>query len=205
MITGTYSFSYEGLISGLEVNADRVWGALGTPAPESAVTITKRTVVTGKLSLGLQQLSQEHEHVQPMPAIICNAPPDENLVETVTGILLEEGFDLQRIMRATPRLDPTGGLDKQLFYWDIVGRKYNEELLDSLDIHVVITGTDKIIHSQVDELFHPQSYIDLRVRCLHDPRNFDTREAVDTLIGRDDESSLVAKIQRAIDQQIKTA
>ncbi|NJN53927.1 MAG: hypothetical protein HC804_03720 [Anaerolineae bacterium] len=200
-ITGTFSFRYEGLLSGLEIEPDQIWTALGTPASEEAVTITRHTAVTGNLTLGLQQLSQEHEYVQAMPSIICAAPPDENLVEAVTDILLEEGFDLQRIMRTAPRLDPTGRLDKQLFYWDLVGRKYNEELLDSLDIHVVITGSDKIVHSAIDETFQPQSHIDLRVRCLHDPRNTDTPMAVDALVGRSDETSLAAKIQRAVKQR----
>ncbi len=200
MITGTYSFSYEGLISGLEISPDHIWTALGTPAVKDATTISRRTTVTGKLTLGLQQLSQEHEYVKAMPFIVCDVPPDEHLVEAVTDILIEEGFDLQRIMRAAPRLDPTGSLDKQLFYWDIVGRKYNEELLDSLDVHVVITGSDKIVHSGVDDAFQPQSHIDLRVRCLHDPRNTDTPKAVDALIGRSDENSLATKIQKVVDQ-----
>jgi hypothetical protein len=200
IIKGTYSFSYEELLSELEISPDRIWTALGTVASKDAITVTKRTAVSGKLTLGLQNLSQEHEYVQAMPPIVCDLPPNEHLVEAVTDILLEEGFDLQRIMRAAPRLDPTGRLDKQLYYWDIVGRKYNEELLDSLDIHVVITGSDKIVHSGVDDTVQLQSHIDLRVRCLHDPRNVDTPKAVDALIGRSDEHSLAAKIQRAMNQ-----
>ena len=204
LIYGRYTFSYEGLLSAMEIHPERIWTALGTPAPKDACHIIYQTTVNGNLTLGLQRLSQEHEHVQAMPPLICDVPPNENLVRVVTNVLLEEGFDLQRVTRTAPRLDPTGRLDKQLFYWDIIGRRYIEELLDALDVHVVITGSDRIIHtSSNDGTFQPRTHIDLRVRCLHDPRNASTPEMVDTLIGRSDESSLAAKIQKAVAQHVQ--
>jgi hypothetical protein len=119
----------------------------------------------------------------------------------VTEVLLEEGFDLQRVTRTAPRLDPTGRLDKQLLYWDIQGRRYIEELLDAVDVHVVITGSDKIIQASVnDDVFQPYAQIDLRARCLHDPRNTSTPKAVDALIGGSGEFSLAAKIRQAVTQ-----
>jgi len=138
-----------------------------------------------------------------MTTIVCDLPPDEKLVECVNNVLLEEGFDLQRIMRAAPRLDPTGRLDKQLYYWDVSGRRYNEELLDSLDVHVVVTGYDRVLDTGATvDSFQPRANIDLRVRCLSDPRNRVTPDAIDTLLGGEDGYSLAGKIKAALQRQL---
>jgi hypothetical protein len=203
-LRGTYSFVYEDLLSGITIRPEHVWTVLGTPAGTDKVEVSCQTMVQGYITLNMQQLSQEHEHVRSMEPIICQAPPDETMVQCVTAVLLEEGFDLQRITRTAPRLDPTGRLDKQLFYWDIVGRKYNEELLDSLDIHVVITGSDRMNGTGVvDDIFQPSTNIDLRIRCLSDPRNTKTPASMDTLLAAGTEYSLAAKIRKRIGASCK--
>jgi len=203
VLSGRYAFSYEGLLSGMEIRPEHVWTVLGRPVNPDDCEITLYTGVVGRLTLSLQRLSQEHEHVRSMPAIVCDLPPDERLVECVNNVLLEEGFDLQRIMRAAPRLDPTGRLDKQLYYWDVTGRRYNEELLDSLDVHVVITGYDRVLDTgAVVDSFQPRANIDLRVRCLSDPRNRVTPDAIDALLGGGDEYSLVRKLKDALQRQL---
>jgi hypothetical protein len=199
-IVGTYRFSYDGLLSRMMIMPERAWTALGRQVSADDVHIHRHTTVNGNLTLGLQRLSQEHEYVQPMPPIICEASPDEKMVEAVLNVLVEEGFDLQRVARAAPRLDPNGRLDKQLYYWDIIGRRYNEQLLDSLDVHVVITGSDSTAYASEANNSVPQTHIDLRVRCLHDPRNQSTPKSVDALVGREDEYSLAAKIRKVIGQ-----
>lgn len=203
LITGTYSFSYDGLLSNMIVSPKNVWNVLGRRMDKESCEINLKTIVSGSLTLGVQRLSQEHEYVQAMPPINCPYPPDENLVRAVTDVLLDEGFDLQRVTRSAPRLDPTGRLDKQLFYWDILGRQYIEDLLDSVDVHVVITGAERILqNNNSDELFQPYTNIDLRARCLHDPRNHSTPQAVDSLIGGSEEFSLAAKIKDAVEQAV---
>ncbi len=203
MLTGSYAFSYEGLLSGMEIRPEHVWTVLGRPVAPDDCEITLHTGVTGKLTVSLQRLSQEHEHVRSMTTIVCDLPPDEKLVECVNNVLLEEGFDLQRIMRAAPRLDPTGRLDKQLYYWDVSGRRYNEELLDSLDVHVVVTGYDRVLDTGATvDSFQPRANIDLRVRCLSDPRNRVTPDAIDTLLGGEDGYSLAGKIKAALQRQL---
>lgn len=204
LITGNYTFSYEGLLSNMTVSPKNIWNVLGRRLDKEACEISLKTIVSGDLTLGVQRLSQEHEYVQAMPTINCPYPPNESLVKAVTDVLLDEGFDLQRVTRTAPRLDPTGRLDKQLFYWDILGRQYIEDLLDAVDVHVVITGSDRILHgNQVDEGFQPYTNIDLRARCLHDPRNKSTPQAVDSLIGGNEEFSLAVKIQNAVNKAVK--
>jgi hypothetical protein len=204
MLTGNYQFSADGLLSGMEINPKHIWNALGHRVKSEHCDITRRTIVSGKLSFGLQRLSQEHELVHTMPPIVCNVPPDDRSAQAVIDVLLEEGFDLQRVMRSAPRLDPTGRLDKQLFYWDILGRKYDAELLDSLDIHVVISGSDRIINTSkqnAEDTFRPVTNIDLRVRCLHDPRNEEIVKEVDALLGQQAEKySLAVKIKNYLEQ-----
>lgn len=203
-ITGTYQVNFDGAISGLESSKNLVWTVLGTKADPDLIHISNQTDIYGDLTLGLQRLSQEHEYVESMPSISFNSPPNELLVRAVTDVLLIEGFDLQRITKTAPRLDPTGRLEKQLHYWDIIGRKYNEELLDSLDVHVIITGTDKLIHSiDQDNSFNSETTIDLRIRCLHDPRNAHTKQAISTLIGREDSNSLAQKIKDAVHSKLR--
>lgn len=199
-VDGVYRFSYAGLLSGLELRPDLVWTSLGFRASQDTVTIEKYTSISGRLALELQRLSQEHEYVQQTPVISCPFPPTEGVIEAVLKVLLQEGFDLQRIVRAAPRLDPMGRLDKQLLYWDIAGRRYNPELLDSLDIHVVVSGVYSTNQGNNDA-FQPRTTVDLRVRSLHDPRNQLTPASVDALVGGTDQFSLAQKIHAAIDQQ----
>jgi hypothetical protein len=137
-----------------------------------------------------------------MEPIECDAPPDQEMVRAITQVLLAENFDLQRVMRTAPRLNPNGKLDNQLFYWGILGRRYIEELLEAVDVHLVVTGSDRIVQGgDSRENYKPYTHIDLRARCLHDPRNSSTPQAVDALIGNDtDIYSLRTKILNTLQE-----
>jgi hypothetical protein len=115
--------------------------------------------------------------------ILCPHPPNAHLIEKVLDIVQSEGFEIQNISQAPPRLHPTGRLDARLHYWDIVGRRYNAETLDAIDIHLVISGQTRVSQLSTKQQFEPCSQIDVRLRCLHDPRNQQTAEQADTLIG----------------------
>lgn len=182
-IVGKYKLKMNGLVSNLQVSSDYVWTAWGLRAGENDCVIRKGAIIQGELRINPQLLSQEHEHVTDTEPIICPLPPDVYLIGKVLKVIQDEGFELQRVLQASPRLHPTGRLDASLQYWDVAGRRYNPETLDAIDIHIVISGYEHSSRLSTKEKIRPRSQIDIRLRCLHDPRNKRTPEQADILIG----------------------
>lgn len=199
-IVGRYKLRMNGLVSNLQASSEHVWTAWGLKAGENDSLIREHAIIQGELRINPQLLSQEHEHVTNTEPIICPRPPDAHLVEKVLHVIQDEGFELRRVMQAPPRLHPTGRLDARLQYWDVVGRRYNPQTLDAIDIHIVISGYDHISRLSTKKEFSPQSQVDVRLRCLHDPRNERTPRQADILIGQHVENG--QKERRSIQPEI---
>lgn len=178
MLKGSYEVDVNATLSGLAIRPEMVWNALGRRATErTQPSIRASSIIQGHISIATGLLSQEHELVHKSTAPVP-CPPDYDLVRQVAQVLVENcEIDIQRIEQAAPRLDPRGTLQTELRYWDIVGRKYERELLEAIDVHVVIAG---YAVTDLHALSAPQSYIDVRVRCLHDPRHKATPKCVET-------------------------
>lgn len=163
---GSYRMMAATAISGIEVSPKRIWDALGRNLPEhlqpfiSAVSVCK-----GQLEIQIALLAQEHEYVA-TERVQIDREPDSELVSQLTEILAQMGVSIQRIEEALPRLDPGGALQHQLRYWDILGRKYELQELAALDVHVVVSGRTGGQRGAA-----PPTFIDIRVRCLYDPRS----------------------------------
>ena len=183
LISGAYTIKMNGLVSNIDVSYDHIWTAWGLKAKPNDCIIHKKATLHGQLQVNPQLLSQEHEHVTDTEPIVCQQPPNEDMVRKIIHILQDEGFELQRVAQAPPHLHPTGRLDAKLQYWDIVGRHYDRETLDAIDVHVVIAGREQVSSLSAREKIQPRSNIDIHLRCLHDPRNRLTPEHADTLIG----------------------
>lgn len=190
-IVGKYKFRMNGLVSNLQTDSNHIWTAWGLRARENDCLIRENAVIQGVLRINPQLLSQEHEHVTGTDPIICLLPPDANMVGKVLKVVRDEGFELQQVWQAPPRLHPTGRLDARVQYWDVVGRRYNPETLDAIDIHIVISGYERISGLSTRKKIQPRSRIDIRLRCLHDPRNKQTSEQVDALIGKHTENGYI--------------
>ncbi|MEW5986286.1 MAG: hypothetical protein AB1791_06600 [Chloroflexota bacterium] len=202
-IRGRYKFVLDGLISNMQITSDHVWTARGLKAEsdDSVIIINRQSVVQGQLLIVCQRLSQDHEHIAPTNLrwpLICHVPPNERAVRAVADVLQRRGFALQRVMRVAPRLNPAGSLDTQLYYWDIAGRRYDQEQLDSMEVHVVIAGHEQTPPLADKQPVQPETRIDVRVRCLHDPRNRRTPEAIDNLVAEGTEHSLIQEIEKAV-------
>lgn len=195
-ISGTYCCTREGPISQFKISPDRIWNARGLKAAiDKRPVIEQKTIVEGELIVDTKQLMQEHEHICCIK-MTCYPQPEQDLVKAVLDAFVKQNIDLLRIEHAAPRLDPAGTLRTQLYYWDIVGRHYQQEMIDSIDIHIVISGHNHTnpLSTASDGLTIPipPPQIDIRVRCLHDPRNNAAPERADMELNtlRDELNSL---------------
>jgi hypothetical protein len=181
VIEGSYAVTLDGLLSGLLIRRDRVWNALGVPiSGDARLSVRRKSTISGPLRVYTAYLSQEHEHVVDGKDLFVLYEPDHALLRLLAQVLVAEGVSLQRIDRPLQRLAPEGRLGLQLTYWDIVGRSYEEINLNALDVHVVVAGRRLLQGSReatgvktaagLSPTDQP-TRIDVRVRCLHDPRN----------------------------------
>jgi hypothetical protein len=183
-LTGSYHCSFDGLRSRMSISAERIWSARGLKVTEddkeSIPIIQCLSTIKGDITVDTRRLSQRHENIHPI-SIPCSDAPNHKLVEKILHAMIRCDIDLQRIDQAIPRLDPAGGLRTRLHYWEIVGRLYNPSMLESVDVHVVISGYNQMTQDETDL---PRTQIDLRVRCTHDPRNSTTPQYAMKLRGR---------------------
>lgn len=182
VLTGSYRCSLDGLISGMQLRSDRIWTAYGRSVAdeprERAPLIQTTSVLEGNLTISTRGLLQDHEHVR-YSRIQCRPINARQLLEQVLDRMVEQGVDLQRIEQAAPRNDPLGSAHDQLYYWDITGCWYSANTLNAIDVHAVISGYGQL----TQDYEHPiHAQIDLRVRCLHDPRMPDMSHRADTLL-----------------------
>ena len=190
-LSGSYKMLFDDTLSGVRIQPEHVWNVLGRHATErTQPSIQAQSTLYGNIAIDTARLSQEHEYVfsDSFPAL---GPPDHALLRCVVNRLTQDGVNILRIEQPAPRLDPHGTLRTQLLYWDIVGRHYGTSMFDAVDVHVVITGQQTAMSADSGS----DSQIDLRVRCLHDPRNTELPESVDTM-GK----YLAEQLQRDLDQ-----
>ncbi|MFL5805351.1 MAG: hypothetical protein ACJ8CR_26870 [Roseiflexaceae bacterium] len=191
ILTGEYHCSFNGLLSGMSISSERIWSARGLKVAEddeeSIPIIQRLTTIEGDIIVDTRKLSQRHENIHPIN-ILCPDAPNHKLVDKILRVLIRCDIDLQRIEQAIPRLDPAGSLRNRLYYWEIVGRLYNPSTLESVDVHIVISGYDQTTQEAIEL---PRTQIDLRVRCTHDPRNSTTPQYAMKLRG-----ILVEELQR---------
>lgn len=197
VITGSYTFSMEDLISKMKVA--QIWDVRGLKVKNGTFIFRPKTTIKGSVDVETQRLSQGHEYVKET-LFTLPVPPDYLTVEALIGVLISENFDILRVAQRLPRLDPVGDLNKQLIYWDVFGRCYSGELLDSFDLHIVVAGHSQITGANNSEEYVPQTQVDLRVRCLHDPRNDAVIEFVNSVVNARDTlgRSLEEKLINAI-------
>lgn len=164
-LEGSYQLIIGGAVSGLQMPPDHVWDAAGRcVAPRARPSVSALSAIKGQLTAHIAVLAEEHEYVDTL--LLCtSSEATRPLIEQVTAILTGIEVDIQRIEEAIPRHDPLGTLSNQLCYWDILGRFYGSATHEALDIHVVVSGSAPGAQPQVP------TTIDVRVRCLHDPRN----------------------------------
>ena len=173
-LTGSYTIICDGTLSGITVRPERIWNALGRHATgRTQPSIRARSSVSGSLLINTALLSQEHEYVF-SHTLDTAEPPDHHLIEQVERVLSHCGVDIQKIEQAMTRRDPYGKLEHELRYWDIAGRRYEESVLEAVDVHIVVAGSD----ASGGLVGASHSQLDIRVRCLHDPRNQATAECV---------------------------
>lgn len=197
VITGSYTCSIEELISKMKVA--QIWDVRGLKVKNGTFVIRPKTTIKGSIDIETQRLSQGHEYVKET-LFNLPVPPDYLTVEALISVLISENFDILRVAQRLPRLDPVGDLNKQLIYWDVFGRCYSGELLDSFDLHIVIAGHSQITGANNSEEYMPETQVDLRVRCLHDPRNDAVIEFVNRVVNARDAQgrSLEEKLINAI-------
>lgn len=166
-IVGSYRLMFEQAISGLHVSPEQIWDAMGKSVIHySHPSVIVTSVVQGSLIADIAVLAQEHEYVA-QQRFATQAAPTGDLIRQIVAVLTEAlDVNIQRIKEAMPRLDPQGSLKRQLHYWDILGRKYINATLEALDVHVVVSGSTA--HETSEKAL---TRIDLRLRCLYDPRN----------------------------------
>jgi len=173
-LSGSYRFIVGGAVSGLAVPLEHIWDARGQIAlPRTRPSVNASSVFEGDLIVHIAMLAQEHEHVA-TARVCCPDEPTGELVGRITRVLTAMGVDIQRIEEALPRLDPLGTLNHQLRYWDIIGRKYELAALEAVDVHIVISGS-----TRGQRASNTPTAIDIRVRCLHDPRSPQIAEQAD--------------------------
>ena len=199
-LDGTYEVELDGLVSGLRIHPDHLWTVWGLRAESGASLIRRKAVIKGDLALDPRRLSQEHEYVRTV-AVACGLPPDHRLVERVVAQLSAEGVDILRVAQAAPRLNPAGRLDTRLNYWDIAGRRCDPHSAEAVDVHVVISGHEPVTLARVVVNPDAATKIDLRLRCLHDPRCPEISQAVNAWVDKTDDfgCDLAMRIQQAID------
>ncbi len=188
-ITGKFRISFDGLLSGLQISADRVWTAWGLKASENAVIIHRLSVLTGTLALDLRRLAYEHEYAAGV-SLACDGAPDDVVVREIARVLEDRGVDLVRIVEAAPRLNPAGALNTSLHYWEITGRAVDQDRLDVYDVHVVVSGHGNDPLARTHSRRPPATQVDVRVRCAHDPRNKDTAKKAEDLLCLQDKDGL---------------
>ncbi len=168
LITGVYACRLSGLASELLITPDHIWNVLGRRAIEDTTPIIHcSSQIRGDLAIDPRRLSQEHEHVS-IAHIDCLYAPDYELIEEIITVLANHDVNILRIGQPSPRLDPGGTVEKQFYYWDIQGRHYELDMLDAVDVHLIVAGYSAKAGSNGAA---QQSRLDLRVRCVHDPRN----------------------------------
>jgi hypothetical protein len=175
-LTGSYRFIAGGAVSGLEVPLEQIWDALGhVSLPRTRPSVNSSSVIEGNLALHIAILAQEHEHVA-TARVTSQDEPTGTLIGKITRVLTDLGVDIHRIEEALPRLDPLGTLNHQLRYWDVIGRKYELAALEAVDVHIVVSGS-----TRGQRTSNTPTVIDIRVRCLHDPRSPQIAEQADNV------------------------
>ncbi|MEM7115714.1 MAG: hypothetical protein AAF614_24950 [Chloroflexota bacterium] len=207
-ITGQYHIVVkEYLISGMEVKVENLWAPRGLRAGKDGNKIEKRTAFVGKLTLDPQRLSQQNEYLEAEETRAYPVAPNEETVQAVMDVLVNEGWDMRHVGRSAPRLSPTGGINRRLHYWSMIGRSYQEESFDTIGIHVVLSGYDEITQGDETAVRSGQTIVDLRVGCLHDPRNEHTPARVQSLLvtpdPEDKEGQKKIRLLDKIEQKIK--
>lgn len=171
-LVGTYVCGVmNSTLSKLTVNPEHIWNARGLKAVgDKAPYIEHATLIEGRLTIDITRLMQEHEFTATETVVYQNRTTEE-VVSRVMDVFRQLEIDLLRITQAAPRLDPAGTLSTELYYWDIIGRKYQTAMMLPIDFHVVIKGEQ--YQPLPNTAFAPlrSAQLDLNVRCLHDPRN----------------------------------
>lgn len=169
VIRGSYRFLLGQTISGLRVPLSNIWdarGHSGAALNRARPSVSYFSTISGNLNLHVAILAQEHEFVCKDRREIAEEP-GYPLTEHLAQILSKVGVDIQRIEEAMPRLDPIGSLEHELSYWDIIGRCYEPVARETADVHLVVHGTRMVTASASSA----RTVVDVRVRCLHDPRS----------------------------------
>lgn len=188
VLTGNYTFTYNGLLSQMHISPDLIWTAIGLKTRPGSSIIRKRTTISGELQIDTKRLSQEHEYVRKEIISDCLTSPDYKTIQSILNVLMSEGVDIQRVIQASPIFGPGGNLNVQLQYWDIIGCRYDHALIDSFDVHVVVSGQTQISKTVEDQHSMSKTQIDIRAHCLHDPRNLTMPHAVDNFFTALDEN-----------------
>ena len=153
------------------------------PISSNDAYISKKTNVVGAVDINPQLLSQEHEYVTRTESMLFAYPPNGRLINLILGVIQKYDFQLQQITQAPPGVHPTGRLDAKIEYWDIVGRRYDPMTLDAIDLHLVVSGYEHVSGLGRGGSIKPSTQVDVRLRCLHDPRNNKTPELINLLLG----------------------
>lgn len=200
-LVGNYKIILKGkLLSGLKADAEHVWTSKGFRVESGRCVIKQRTVIQGELTINPQLLSQEHEYTPDIDTITYSISPSDKLVKSVLDVL-QEKVEIQRIARSLPRLNPIHGNAVRYYYWDILGQIYHPQLFTPIEIHVVIRGFDPLKNSLESKAISPQTQISIHPRTYHDPRDKQTPQMVDSLLGGSDgPNSLRGQIETALNQ-----
>ncbi len=178
ILTGHYHVTFNHALSGLSVDQDRIWNALGRRATErTSPSMNARSTVAGDLIINTSILAQEHEHVCSLPYLVPRTL-DHSLMQKVADVLSAKVIHIQHLTSGLPHIDPEGKYEARRVYWDLVGRTYEEDDQTALDVHLVISGW---LDASQDHLSTNPTKIDIRVRCMHDPRQSRIPDRVNTL------------------------
>lgn len=176
ILQGKYRCYIGGLLSALEIDKAHIWDARGLPlSSDSSVLVARQSTVEGGVTLDTSRLTQLHEHASGV-MVQCHCALDEGLIHALLDVLVQYGVTLHWIEHPEPQRDPKG-TDIQAVFWDMGGSLYRPEILDNVEVHLVITGRTARRDTSPDI----GEQIDLRIRCLYDPRDPHATEHADVL------------------------
>lgn len=174
---GTFHMRANELVSGLNIHGSRIWDAMGLPADsdqKSDITINRASYVNGEIRLTTTQLTHQHEMVENCH-LRARRRADHALIGSIVKTLVRAGVQVQRAEQSRPHSDLSDEGNIQVAYWDITGRSYRPGRLDPIDLHAVVAGRYLTADlSEPADQVNQSSTVELRLRCLHDPRNKST-------------------------------
>ena len=154
--------------------------------------VERKTIITGRLSIDPHVFGMQQEYTKTLPGTIKGTVPNQLdlALNCIVDCLTKDQVYIKQVVETPIRVAPLCDIDAQTRYWDILGRRYMDDI-QPVDVHVVLSGIEAAHEGMVPGESPLKFELTLRsVVGLHDD---ETRKSIDSLC-----EALAGTIQKSI-------